>query len=191
MRLEYAFFAAQSLGGTAEDDRPADAPPGKPSIIDGGTRSRGKGGGDDAMFMGMHERIAVLCVDFDDTLTDGDTTNLLVKTAEAHVRWACPILLELGQPQQQVLPNLSSPPAAGLHEMPRYSSPKIHERRDSQKFFLAYLPFGLFVHTRTARHSGRQGGSDSRMGTPYNGIPRKLRRGDRRGACLESKCAEP
>lgn len=86
MQLEYHFFAAQGQE-TAEDDRPGhvahtDAIGGESTgstarVVD--TEGRGR-------FRGVHERVALFCVDFDDTLTDGDTTGLLVETAKAQVR---------------------------------------------------------------------------------------------------------
>lgn len=92
MGLEYAFFAAQSQG-TAEDDRPhhltqGDDSSGSVQISSGGSvtfqpgEKIGKGRG---VFSGVQHRVALLCVDFDDTLTDGDTTSLLVKTAKGQV----------------------------------------------------------------------------------------------------------
>lgn len=35
--------------------------------------------GDAGRFGGVHERVALLCVDFDDTITEADTTSLLAK----------------------------------------------------------------------------------------------------------------
>lgn len=92
MELEHAFFAAQSQG-TAEDDRPhhltqGDVSSGSVQISSGGSvtfqpgEKNGKGRG---VFSGVQHRVALLCVDFDDTLTDGDTTSLLVKTAKGQV----------------------------------------------------------------------------------------------------------
>lgn len=83
MGLEYAFFAAQSQG-TAEDDRPAQVVNGSPAA--GDAVSVASGDGEHGRLSGVHGRVALLCVDFDDTLTDGDTTSLLVKTAQAQVR---------------------------------------------------------------------------------------------------------
>lgn len=77
MGLEYAFFAAQSVGGTAEGHQPL--------VADGGTTDQEEGVADSARLAGVHERVALLCVDFDDTLTDGDTTSLLVKAATEQV----------------------------------------------------------------------------------------------------------
>lgn len=94
MELEYAFFAAQSQG-TAEDDRPHHLTEGDDSIdsvhiSSGGTSTfqpGGKRGKGRAVFSGVQHRVALLCVDFDDTLTDGDTTSLLVKTAKIQVSY--------------------------------------------------------------------------------------------------------
>lgn len=82
MELEYAFFAAQSQG-TAEDDRPAGQ--GHGDVVCGDGANIRFAVGNVWRLNGVHGRVALLCVDFDDTLTDGDTTSLLVKTAEAHV----------------------------------------------------------------------------------------------------------
>lgn len=94
MELEYAFFAAQSQG-TAEDDRPHHLTEGGDSIdsvqiSSGGTSTFQPGEKRDkgrAVFSGVQHRVALLCLDFDDTLTDGDTTSLLVKTAKIQVSY--------------------------------------------------------------------------------------------------------
>lgn len=62
MELEYAFFAAQSQGNETAGGEPV---------------GRGR-------FEGIHQSVALLCIDFDDTLTEGDTTSLL-KTVSAQV----------------------------------------------------------------------------------------------------------
>lgn len=86
MDLEYAFFAAQSQG-TAEDDRPTQLVHGSTASRDGASGTSGvRYAGERGRLSGVHGNIALLCVDFDDTLTDGDTTSLLVKTAQAQVR---------------------------------------------------------------------------------------------------------
>lgn len=86
MDLEYAFFAAQGQG-TAEDDRPTQLVHGSTASRDGASVTSGvRYAGERGRFSGVHGKIALLCVDFDDTLTDGDTTSLLVKTAQAQVR---------------------------------------------------------------------------------------------------------
>ena len=91
MELEYAFFAAQSQA-TAEDDRPhhltQDDSIGSVQISSGGSATFQPGAKLDragGVFSGVQHRVALLCVDFDDTLTDGDTTSLLVKTAKGQV----------------------------------------------------------------------------------------------------------
>lgn len=84
MRLEYAFFAAHSLRGTAEEDRPTTLAQASPAVADGAIQQVADGA-DSARVAGVHERVALLCVDFDDTLTDGDTTSLLVKAAQEQV----------------------------------------------------------------------------------------------------------
>lgn len=86
MELEYAFFAAQSQG-TAEDDRPTQQQY-RGVAPEDGKAFRGEGGCEKGKghFDGVHQRVALFCVDFDDTLTDGDTLGLLVKTAELKVR---------------------------------------------------------------------------------------------------------
>lgn len=89
MELEYAFFAAQSQGNeTAEGVRPenqhghkAAENTGLRESVAGEPMGRGR-------FEGMHQSVALLCIDFDDTLTEGDTTSLLVKTASAQVSWS-------------------------------------------------------------------------------------------------------
>lgn len=89
MELEFAFFDAQIQGSTA-DDRPKQSPsadtagPQSSSVQSGGEDARDRG-----RFRGVHESVSLLCVDFDDTLTDGDTTSLLVETAKAQVRFGC------------------------------------------------------------------------------------------------------
>lgn len=78
MELEYAFFAAQSQGNeTAEDDKAVEDTSLRESVAG---EPVGRGG-----FKGIHQSVALLCVDFDDTLTEGDTTSLLVKTVSAQV----------------------------------------------------------------------------------------------------------
>lgn len=87
MALEYAFFAAQSQWRTVEDDRPAEVEHTEPVVADDVTYcTAGESDVIGARLTGVHDRVALLCVDFDDTLTDGDTTSLLVKTAQAQVR---------------------------------------------------------------------------------------------------------
>lgn len=88
MALEYAFFAAQSQG-TAEEYGPIREAHGDTAGGRGNGSSCQAGvehAGDRERLSGVHHRVALLCVDFDDTLTDGDTTSLLVKTAQAQVR---------------------------------------------------------------------------------------------------------
>ena len=106
MDLEYAFFAAQSQG-TPEDTRPAGhersssvtfiCDPGagvaedtRPAGHDGssvtfiGDPEAGVGErGDRGCSGGVQKSVALLCIDFDDTLTQDDTTSLLVKIAAA------------------------------------------------------------------------------------------------------------
>lgn len=84
MRLEYAFFAAHDPRATAEDDRPVTLKQAIDTVADS-VIQRAADGVDIPTSAGVHERVALLCVDFDDTLTDGDTTNLLVKAAQEQV----------------------------------------------------------------------------------------------------------
>lgn len=89
MELEFAFFDAQIQQSTA-DDRPTQSPsahtagPQSSSVEPRGEDDRGRG-----HFRGVHESVSLLCVDFDDTLTNGDTTGLLVETAKAQVSFRC------------------------------------------------------------------------------------------------------
>ncbi|CAB1096050.1 unnamed protein product [Ectocarpus sp. CCAP 1310/34] len=83
MELEFAFFDAQLDGVTeaAMLEQSVGAEAGGRqgmSVQPGGKDAGGRG-----RFRGVHERLALLCVDFDDTLTEGDTTSLLVETAKA------------------------------------------------------------------------------------------------------------
>lgn len=89
MELEFAFFDSQIQEST-EDGKlmlftRADTNELQSSIV----QARSEGGSDHERFRGVHHRVALLCVDFDDTLTDGDTTSLLVETAKAQVRFGC------------------------------------------------------------------------------------------------------
>ncbi|CAM9251698.1 unnamed protein product [Ectocarpus sp. 12 AP-2014] len=83
MELEFAFFDAQLDGGTEaamlEQSVGAEAGGRQGTSVQPG----GKDAGGRGRFHGVHERLALLCVDFDDTLTEGDTTSLLVETAKA------------------------------------------------------------------------------------------------------------
>ncbi|CAM9389533.1 unnamed protein product [Ectocarpus sp. 12 AP-2014] len=83
MELEFAFFDAQLDGGTEaamlEQSVGAEAGGRQGTSVQPG----GKDAGGRGRFHGVHERLALLCVDFDDTLTEGDTTGLLVETAKA------------------------------------------------------------------------------------------------------------
>lgn len=89
MELEFAFFDAQSDGSMEDDDLRQTASAGsgdrKISSVQPGednVKDRGR-------FRGVHQRVSLLCVDFDDTLTDGDTTSLLVETVKAQVTFGC------------------------------------------------------------------------------------------------------
>lgn len=87
MELEFAFFDAQADEST-EDDGPRQA-----SIVaSGGEQSSSVLSGEENVrdrghFRGVHQQVSLFCVDFDDTVTDGDTTSLLVETAKAQVRF--------------------------------------------------------------------------------------------------------
>lgn len=89
MELEFAFFDAQIQRSTA-DGRPKHSPsaysagPQSSSVQPGGEDDR-----DHGRFRGVHNSVSLLCVDFDDTLTDGDTTSLLVEAAKSQVRVGC------------------------------------------------------------------------------------------------------
>lgn len=93
MELEFAFFDAQLDGGTEDAilEQSVGAQAGGRqgmSAQPGGQDAGGRG-----RFHGVHERLALLCVDFDDTLTEGDTISLLVETAKAQVRFGCRVTL--------------------------------------------------------------------------------------------------
>lgn len=86
MELEFAFFDAQLDEGTEDVilEQSVGAETGGRqgvSVQPGGQDAGGRG-----RFHGVHQRLALLCVDFDDTLTEGDTTSLLLETAKAQVR---------------------------------------------------------------------------------------------------------
>lgn len=94
MELEFAFFDSQ-IQGSPEDGklkqftRTHMAPLQSSSVESSSVQTRSEGASDHEHFCGVHQRVALLCVDFDDTLTDGDTTNLLVEAAKAQVRFEC------------------------------------------------------------------------------------------------------
>lgn len=79
MNLEYAFFAAQNRGEYTATDSPT-------CIAD--TRC----GADDKRLNGVHARVGLLCVDFDETITESDTLHLLVKIAMEKVSYSLAIL---------------------------------------------------------------------------------------------------
>lgn len=87
MQLEFAFFDAQIQGSTKDYSsmQISTADSAGPQSL--GSQLNGKGARDIERFSGVHGRVSLLCVDFDDTLTDGDTTGLLVEAAKAQVRF--------------------------------------------------------------------------------------------------------
>lgn len=87
MELEFAFFDSQILGST-EDGKLKQSRREDTARLQSSrsVQLRSEGASDHERFRGVHQWVALLCVDFDDTLTDGDTTSLLVETAKAQVR---------------------------------------------------------------------------------------------------------
>lgn len=87
MELELAFFDSQIQGST-EDGKPKQQTRADTAWLQSsGVQPRSESASDHERFRGVHQRVALLCVDFDDTLTDGDTTSLLIETAKAQVRF--------------------------------------------------------------------------------------------------------
>ncbi len=87
MQLEFAFFDAQMQGSTKDDSSKQISMADSAGPQNLGSQLHGKGARDNGRLSGVHGRVSLLCVDFDDTLTDGDTTGLLVEAAKAQVRF--------------------------------------------------------------------------------------------------------
>ena len=84
--MEFDFFNAQIQGSTKNSSKQTSAADSAgPQTL--GSQLYGENKGDNGRFDGVHRRVSLLCVDFDDTLTDGDTTSLLVEAAKAQVRF--------------------------------------------------------------------------------------------------------
>lgn len=91
MELEFAFFDSQIQRST-DDGKPKQVTRADTTLLESSSvqpRGGSEGASDHERFRGVHERVALLCVDFDDTLTDGDTTSLLIEAAKAEVRFGC------------------------------------------------------------------------------------------------------
>jgi len=86
MQLELAFFDAQIHGSAKDDSSKQMSTADSAGVQSLGSQLYGEGARGNGRFSGVHGRVSLLCVDFDDTLTDGDTTSLLVEAAKAQVR---------------------------------------------------------------------------------------------------------
>lgn len=85
MELEYAFFAAQSVKDSVGDEVFGEARRLQKTTTGSSVSLKMENGIHRERLTGVHERVALFCVDFDDTLTEGDTTTLLMKIAAAQV----------------------------------------------------------------------------------------------------------
>ncbi|CAM9273636.1 unnamed protein product [Hapterophycus canaliculatus] len=86
MELEFAFFDAQTEGSIGDDGPRLETDERSGARKSSNVRSGEENVRDHGHYRGVHQRVSLLCVDFDDTLTDGDTTSLLVETAIAQQR---------------------------------------------------------------------------------------------------------
>eukprot|EP00903_Cladosiphon_okamuranus_P019242 g17693.t1 len=85
MELEFAFFDSQIQGSTG-DGKPKQVTRADTGRLESSSvppRTGSEGASEYKRFRGVHQRVALLCVDFDDTLTDGDTTSLLIEAVKA------------------------------------------------------------------------------------------------------------
>lgn len=87
MELEFAFFDSQIQGSIEDGKLKQFAKADTAGLQSSSVQPRSEDAIDHGRFRGVHQRVALLCVDFDDTLTDGDTTSLLIETAKAQVRF--------------------------------------------------------------------------------------------------------
>lgn len=85
MELEFAFFDAQIQGNSEDGELKQRTRVDTAGLQSSSVQPRNEGARDQERFRGVHQRVALLCVDFDDTLTDGDTTSLLIEAAKAQV----------------------------------------------------------------------------------------------------------
>lgn len=85
MELEFAFFDSQSQESTDDGKLKHFTRTDMARLQSSSVQPRSEGTCDHERFRGVHRRVALLCVDFDDTLTEGDTTNLLIEAAKAQV----------------------------------------------------------------------------------------------------------
>ncbi|CAM9374486.1 unnamed protein product [Scytosiphon promiscuus] len=83
MELEFAFFDAQADEGIEDDGQRETTSAGSGVRQSASDRSGEENVRDRGHFRGVHQWVSLFCVDFDDTVTDGDTTSLLVETAKA------------------------------------------------------------------------------------------------------------